>query len=52
MLCALALPLPAFSPAPAADPGRVARLPDRAVTIDLHDDTTRMIVEEGRRGPH
>jgi membrane dipeptidase len=29
------------------DPGRVERLLDRAVVIDLHDDTTQMIVDEG-----
>jgi membrane dipeptidase len=28
------------------DPGRVSRLLDRAVVIDLHDDTTQMIVDE------
>ena len=30
-----------------ADPARVARLLQRAVVIDLHDDTTQMIVDEG-----
>ena len=30
-----------------ADPERVARLLQRAVMIDLHDDTTQMIVDEG-----
>jgi membrane dipeptidase len=29
------------------DPGRVARLLERAVVIDLHDDTTQMILDEG-----
>jgi len=29
------------------DPARVARLLDRAVIVDLHDDTTEMIVDEG-----
>jgi membrane dipeptidase len=29
-----------------ADPGRLARLLERAVVIDLHDDTTQMIVDE------
>ena len=30
-----------------ADPARVARLMERAIVIDLHDDTTQMIVDEG-----
>jgi len=30
-----------------ADPARVARLMQRAVVIDLHDDTTQMILDEG-----
>ena len=30
-----------------ADPARVARLLDRAIVIDLHDDTTQMILDEG-----
>lgn len=30
-----------------ADPARVARLLQRATVIDLHDDTTQMIVDEG-----
>jgi membrane dipeptidase len=30
-----------------ADPARVARLLERAVIVDLHDDTTQMIVDEG-----
>jgi membrane dipeptidase len=37
-------------PAPAqtkVDPARVARLLERAVVIDLHDDTTQMILDEG-----
>src|SRR5450756_675169 len=29
------------------DPARVGRLLQRAVAIDLHDDTTQMIVDEG-----
>jgi membrane dipeptidase len=29
------------------DPGRVDRLMKRAVVLDLHDDTTQMIVDEG-----
>ena len=29
------------------DPARVTRLLERAVLIDLHDDTTQMIVDEG-----
>src|SRR5664279_4783344 len=29
------------------DPTRVERLLQRAVVIDLHDDTTQMIVDEG-----
>jgi membrane dipeptidase len=29
------------------DPGRVERLLQRAVVIDLHDDTTQMILDEG-----
>ena len=29
-----------------ADPARVARLMQRAVVIDLHDDTSQMIVDE------
>lgn len=29
------------------DPGRVDRLLQRAIVIDLHDDTTQMIVDEG-----
>jgi len=29
------------------DPARVARLLERAVILDLHDDTTQMIVDEG-----
>src|SRR5258707_10942911 len=29
------------------DPARVDRLLQRAVVIDLHDDTTQMIVDEG-----
>jgi membrane dipeptidase len=29
------------------DPARVARLLDRAIVIDLHDDTTQMILDEG-----
>ena len=29
------------------DPVRVARLLDRAIVIDLHDDTTQMILDEG-----
>ena len=29
------------------DPSRVARLLNRAVVIDLHNDTTQMIVDEG-----
>jgi membrane dipeptidase len=29
------------------DPARVARLLERAVVLDLHDDTTQMIVDEG-----
>jgi len=29
------------------DPARVDRLLARAVVIDLHDDTTQMIVDEG-----
>src|ERR1035438_3971108 len=29
------------------DPARVTRLMQRAVLIDLHDDTTQMIVDEG-----
>jgi membrane dipeptidase len=32
---------------PRPDPARVARLLDRAIVIDLHDDTTQMIVDEG-----
>jgi membrane dipeptidase len=31
------------------DPARVARLLQRAVIVDLHDDTTQMIVDEGYR---
>ena len=31
----------------AVDPGRVTRLLQRAVIIDLHDDTTQMILDEG-----
>jgi len=31
----------------AVDPARVTRLLERAVVIDLHDDTTQMIVDEG-----
>ena len=30
-----------------ADPERLARLLERAVIIDLHDDTTQMILDEG-----
>src|ERR1039458_5730853 len=30
-----------------ADPARVTRLLQRATVIDLHDDTTQMIVDEG-----
>src|ERR1035441_7141370 len=29
------------------DPARVTRLMQRAVVVDLHDDTTQMIVDEG-----
>jgi membrane dipeptidase len=29
------------------DPARVARLLDRAIVLDLHDDTTQMMVDEG-----
>jgi membrane dipeptidase len=29
------------------DPGRVTRLLERAVIVDLHDDTTQMILDEG-----
>jgi membrane dipeptidase len=29
------------------DPARVARLLERAIILDLHDDTTQMIVDEG-----
>jgi len=29
------------------DPARVARLLERAVVVDLHDDTTQMMVDEG-----
>jgi hypothetical protein len=29
-----------------ADPSRVARLLERATVIDLHDDTTQMILDE------
>jgi hypothetical protein len=29
------------------DPARVAHLLERAVVLDLHDDTTQMIVDEG-----
>src|ERR1044072_8216567 len=29
------------------NPARVARLMERAIVIDLHDDTTQMIVDEG-----
>jgi len=32
---------------PGADPARVTRLLQRAVIIDLHDDTTQMILDEG-----
>ena len=31
----------------AVDPGRVTRLLQRAVIVDLHDDTTQMILDEG-----
>jgi membrane dipeptidase len=31
----------------AVDPARVTRLLQRAVIIDLHDDTTQMILDEG-----
>ena len=31
------------------DPARVKRLLDRATVVDLHDDTTEMIVDEGYR---
>jgi len=31
----------------AADPARVTRLLQRAVIVDLHDDTTQMILDEG-----
>ena len=47
-LCFLCF-LPAF-PAVAqtkADPARVERLLQRAIVLDLHDDTTQMIVDEG-----
>jgi membrane dipeptidase len=41
----------AIAPAAAAqtkvDPERFARLLDRAVIVDLHDDTTQMILDEG-----
>lgn len=43
------LPLLAY-PAAAqirVEPSRIARLLDRAVVIDLHDDTTQMIADEG-----
>ena len=30
-----------------ADPGRVERLLDRALVLDLHDDTTELILDEG-----
>ncbi len=40
------LALLAYSAAFAADPARVTRLLERAVVIDLHDDTTQMIVDE------
>jgi len=39
-----ALPLAAQS---AVDPARVQRLLERAVVIDLHDDTTQMMLDEG-----
>src|SRR5690348_6118528 len=32
-----------------ADPARVKRLLDRAIVVDLHDDTTQMILDEGYR---
>jgi membrane dipeptidase len=48
MLKALLFPVILSSIVSAAvDPARVARLLDRAVVIDLHDDTTQMIVDEG-----
>src|ERR1017187_10333234 len=35
------------TPQTKVDPGRVERLLERAVVIDLHDDTTQMILDEG-----
>jgi membrane dipeptidase len=47
MLRLTVLLLIAVSGAFAADAARVARLLDRAIIIDLHDDTTQMILDEG-----
>ena len=42
----LAIALAAFAQN-RVDPARVARLLERAVIVDLHDDTTQMILDEG-----
>jgi membrane dipeptidase len=47
MIRPILLLLVAYATAFAADPARVARLLERSVVIDLHDDTTQMIVDEG-----
>lgn len=46
LLLAVAFALSAFGQT-AVDPARVTRLLQRAVIVDLHDDTTQMIVDEG-----
>ena len=46
LACFLLLAFSAFAQTQ-ADPARVARLMQRAVVIDLHDDTTQMILDEG-----
>ncbi|HYM10539.1 MAG TPA: dipeptidase [Bryobacterales bacterium] len=46
LILLLLLAAPAFAQG-RADPARLERLLERAVIIDLHDDTTQMIVDEG-----
>jgi membrane dipeptidase len=45
LILALILAYPAMAQ-PKVDPARVTRLLDRAVVVDLHDDTTQMILDE------
>src|SRR5262249_24294892 len=46
LLVLLLLPTP-LTTQTSVDAGRVSRLLDRAIVIDLHDDSTQMILDEG-----